>query len=84
MACLRKPKPFRIDPKVNKKQGYQPPIKLEISSFFGLEKLVFKLCHKNCQMRQRALCRKKWESTVIEGKNAIVCPLCENWRARFV
>ena len=28
---------------MNKKQGHQPPIKLEFSSFFGLEELVFKL-----------------------------------------
>ena len=44
MECCRKPQPFWIKPKVTKKQGHQPPIKLEISSFFGLEKLVFKLC----------------------------------------
>jgi len=63
---------------VNKKQGHQPPIKLEISSFFGLEKLFFKLCPQELpnatahslpeRIRKNSLCRKECDSMPFMGK----------------
>ena len=75
MAYSLQPKPFRIDPKVNKKQGHQPPIKLEFSSVFGLEKLVFKLCHQElpnvraCSLRERIRAAQSLPERM--GKNSL-------------